>query len=109
MGSVDGAGVAADVEVGDGGAGVDMVSGGGVKMPIRCLASRSFSSLAAFAAALSCWRLTRSSSRSLSRSRSISSVMPKRRLILADDLAASICLLSSNVSSSSLSALRCSI
>lgn len=52
-GTADGAGVAADVETGDGGAGV-FGSGGGVKMPKRCLASRSFSSLAALAAALSC-------------------------------------------------------
>lgn len=60
-------------------------SGGGVKMPIRCRASRSFSSLAALAAALSCCRLILSSSRSFSLSRSISSVMPNLRLILADD------------------------
>ena len=66
VGGALGAGVAAAVEAGDAaafalGAGVLAAagggfgdSGGGVKMPSRCLASRSFSNLAAFAAALSC-------------------------------------------------------
>ena len=58
-----GAGVTGAVEVGDGavvvvvlatGAGAAGGSGGGVKMPSLCLFSRSFSSLAALAAALSC-------------------------------------------------------
>lgn len=60
-----GVGVAAWEEAGDGadfligagaGAGVGGLggSGGGVKMPRRCLASRSFSNLAALAAARSC-------------------------------------------------------
>lgn len=61
-GNVDGAGVAVDVDAGDAaagalldaGAGTVGGSGGGVKMPRRCRASRSFSSLAALAAALSC-------------------------------------------------------
>ena len=52
-----GAGVVAAVEAGDAAvveAAVGIGSGGGVKMPMRCLASLSFSSLAALAAALSC-------------------------------------------------------
>lgn len=59
-GKAGGAGVAVDVDAGDGAAGALLDggafggSGGGVKMPRRCLASRSFSSLAALAAALSC-------------------------------------------------------
>ena len=56
----EGAGVAEDVDAGNGAAatlpdaGRVGGSGGGVKMPKRCLASRSFSNLAALAAALSC-------------------------------------------------------
>lgn len=57
--NMGGAEVAVEVEAGDGAAGTLLIagaggSGGGVKMPNRCLASRSFSSLAALAAALSC-------------------------------------------------------
>lgn len=117
-GGAPGAGVAAAVKAGDCDAVLDTAapdvgtlggSGGGVKMPMRCLASRSFSSLAALAAALSCCRLILSSSRSLSRSRSISSVMPKLSLILADDSATLMSLPSSKDSSLDLSDLSSSI